>query len=74
MKRVRAAGWRVGNLDSTVVLERPKLGARKGEICERLAELLGTEAVNVKGKTHEGVDAVGRGEAIEAYAVVLLIG
>lgn len=73
MRRVRAAGYRVGNLDATVVLERPKLGPRKEEIRARLAELLGTDAVNVKGKTHEGLDAVGRGKAIEAHAVVLIV-
>ena len=73
MRRVRSAGYVVGNLDATVILERPKLGARKGEIRSRLVGMLGTESVNLKGKTHEGVDAVGSGRAIEAHAVVLLI-
>ncbi len=74
VKRAAAAGWYVANLDSTVVLERPKLGARKGEIRRRIAELLGVDesCVNVKGKTHEGLDAIGQGLAIEAHAVVLL--
>lgn len=71
----REKGWRVGNLDATVVLERPRLGDRRVLIRENLARLLGVDesAVNVKGKTGEGVDAVGEGRAIEAHAVVLLI-
>ena len=73
MFRVRDAGYLVGNLDATVILERPMLGPRKLEIRENLQAMLGTDAVNVKGKTHEGVDAVGRGAAIEAHAVVLLL-
>ena len=67
-------GWRVANADVTVVLERPKLAPYVGAIRERLASVLGLELgqVSVKGKTNEGVDAVGRGEAIAAHAVVLL--
>jgi 2-C-methyl-D-erythritol 2,4-cyclodiphosphate synthase len=73
--RVRSAGWEVGNVDATVVLERPKLSARKDEVRARIAGLIGIEPgrVNIKGKTHEGVDAVGEGRAIEAHAVVLLV-
>ena len=73
-RRVRHRGYRVGNLDCTVIAERPKLGPAKDRIRARLAELLGidAESVNVKGKTHERVDAVGEGRAIEAHAVVLL--
>ncbi len=72
--RMTAAGYAVGNLDVTVICERPKLGARRDEIIANLAELLGCDAsrVNVKGKTHEGVDAVGEGRAVEVHAVVLL--
>lgn len=74
LRLVHARGYVVANLDTTVVLESPKLGARKMEIRARIAEILGVDpdAVNVKGKTHEGVDAVGQGRAIEAHAVVLL--
>lgn len=74
VRRVRGAGYEVGNLDATVILERPKLGPRKKEIRANLARLLGVpvERVNIKGKTHEKVDAVGEGRAIEAHAVVLL--
>lgn len=69
------AGWRVGNVDATVVLERPKIGERKDEVRASVARILKIEAgrVNVKGKTHERVDAVGEGRAIEAHAVVLLV-
>lgn len=75
VRRVTAAGWKVGNLDATVVLERPKLSPVKERIRENLARLLGVgvERVNVKGKTHEGVDALGEGRAVEAHVVVLLV-
>jgi 2-C-methyl-D-erythritol 2,4-cyclodiphosphate synthase len=57
-----------------VVLERPKLGAYREQIADRLAGVLGVDrdAVGVKAKTNEGVDAIGRGEAIAAHAVALL--
>ena len=68
-------GWRVGNLDCTVHAERPKLSTFKTPIAARLAELLGVDpdAVNVKAKSGEAVGPVGRGEAITADAVVLLV-
>ncbi len=72
----RDAGWSVGNLDATVILERPKLGSSKGAIREAIATSLGCEVsrVNIKGKTGESVGPVGEGRAIEAHAVVLLVG
>lgn len=75
VRRMTVAGWRIENLDATVVAELPKIGPAKDAIRARLAGLLGVDpgVVNVKGKTHEGVDAVGRREAIEAHAVVLLV-
>lgn len=74
-RRVEEAGFEVGNLDATVILEQPKLGPRKKELRRRLATLLAVDPdrVNLKGKTHEKVDAVGEGRAIEVHAVVLLI-
>ncbi len=71
---VKARGWVVFNADVTVILERPKLAPHLPEIRQRVATALGVaiDAVSVKGKTNEGVDAVGRGEAIAAHAVVLL--
>lgn len=74
IEHAHRAGWRVANADVTVVLERPRLADLKGAIRANLAQLLAVEVsrVNVKGKTHEGVDAVGEGRAVEVYAVVLL--
>ena len=68
-------GWRVSNADVTVVLEHPKLLPHIERIRVRLAGVLqiGLDGINVKGKTNEGVDAVGRGEAIGAHAVVMLV-
>jgi 2-C-methyl-D-erythritol 2,4-cyclodiphosphate synthase len=72
---VRERGWQVSSVDATVVLERPKLAPHIAEIRKRLAAGLGisVEHVSVKAKTNEGVDAVGRGEAIAAHAVAVLI-
>lgn len=71
---VHAAGFRVVNLDVVVILERPKIGPYIDKIRVELARALQIlpERVSVKGKTNEGVDAVGRGEAIAAHAVALL--
>jgi len=73
---VHAAGLAVSSVDVTVVLERPKLAPQVSAIVERLARALGVEPdrVSVKAKTNEGVDAVGRGEAIVAHAVAVLVG
>jgi 2-C-methyl-D-erythritol 4-phosphate cytidylyltransferase/2-C-methyl-D-erythritol 2,4-cyclodiphosphate synthase len=72
---VGGSGWTIENVDVVVVLERPKLGPRRREIEESLATALGVDAahVSVKAKTNEGQDAVGRGEAIAAQAVALLV-
>ena len=72
---VRGLGWSVASADVTVILEKPKLAPFIGEIRSRLAAVLGIsgDAVSVKGKTNEGVDAVGRGEAIAAHAVAVLV-
>jgi 2-C-methyl-D-erythritol 2,4-cyclodiphosphate synthase len=71
---VWAKGFEIGNLDVTVVLERPKIKDLADQIRNRMAEALRIDVtrVSVKGKTNEGVDAVGRGEAIAAHAVALL--
>ena len=72
--RMRTAGYTVVNLDVTVICERPKLGNKRDAIMANLASRLGCDAsaVNVKGKTHEQVDAVGEGRAVEVHAVILL--
>jgi 2-C-methyl-D-erythritol 4-phosphate cytidylyltransferase / 2-C-methyl-D-erythritol 2,4-cyclodiphosphate synthase len=71
---VRAAGFRLVNVDATVIAERPKLGPHRGAIVASLAAALGlpASAVSVKAKTNEGVDATGCGAAIAVHAVVLL--
>jgi 2-C-methyl-D-erythritol 4-phosphate cytidylyltransferase/2-C-methyl-D-erythritol 2,4-cyclodiphosphate synthase len=71
---VRQAGFEIVNLDVVVILERPKIAGHIEEIRERLAGALAVpvDRVSVKGKTNEGIDAVGRGEAIAAHAVALL--
>ena len=73
--RMAAEGFRVGNLDCTVILQRPKLGPHKPAIRANLAELLGCEVsqVNLKAKTHEGVDALGENRAVACHAVVVLV-
>jgi 2-C-methyl-D-erythritol 2,4-cyclodiphosphate synthase len=68
------AGWGIANIDATVSTERPRLAPYIEHMRERIAEIAGLSAgqVNVKAKTGEGLDAVGRGEAMKAQAVVLL--
>jgi 2-C-methyl-D-erythritol 2,4-cyclodiphosphate synthase len=67
-------GWRVVNLDATVMLEQPRLRPYVDEMRENLAQALNVEpgCVSVKAKTGEGLDAVGRGEAVTVQAVILL--
>jgi 2-C-methyl-D-erythritol 4-phosphate cytidylyltransferase/2-C-methyl-D-erythritol 2,4-cyclodiphosphate synthase len=67
-------GFTVESTDVVVILERPKLAPHIGAIAERLAGALGIEPgrVSVKGKTNEGMDATGRGEAIAVHAVAVL--
>jgi 2-C-methyl-D-erythritol 4-phosphate cytidylyltransferase / 2-C-methyl-D-erythritol 2,4-cyclodiphosphate synthase len=70
----REAGQSVANVDVTVILEAPKIREHVNAMRQTIAAALGIDVacVSVKGKTNEGVDAVGRGEAIAAHAVVLL--
>lgn len=73
-RRVREAGHQIGNIDSTVVAQAPKLmpyiGAMRQQIATALA--LSVEQINVKAKTAEKMGPVGLGQAIEARAIVLL--
>lgn len=71
---MKEAGYTVANLDSTVHLERPKLRPFIDEIRRQLADAIEVEinCVSVKAKTGEGVDAVGKREAIRADCVILL--
>ena len=67
-------GWAVENVDVVVILERPKLAKYRQAMEASLSSALGVDAdcVSIKAKTNEGVDAVGRGEAIATHAVALL--
>ncbi len=73
--RIRAAGFEIVNIDSTVVAQAPKLAPHIAAMRERLAGALGLAAdqVNVKAKTAEQMGPVGEGRAIEARAVCLLV-
>jgi 2-C-methyl-D-erythritol 2,4-cyclodiphosphate synthase len=68
---VQAEGWSVGNVDTTVVLEAPKLAPYKPAMEARLTEVVGTP-VSVKAKRAEGLGALGRGEGVACFAVALL--
>ncbi|QHE85729.1 2-C-methyl-D-erythritol 2,4-cyclodiphosphate synthase [Hydrogenophaga sp. BPS33] len=74
-RRVRAAGFEIGNVDSTVVAQAPKLAPHIGAMCEGIARTLGLalNQVNVKAKTAEKIGPVGQGLSIEARAAVLLV-
>ena len=69
-----AQGWRIGNIDSTLVAQSPKLAPHIPAMRVRIAEALGLDAaqVNVKAKTAEKLGPVGQGLSLEARAVVLL--
>ncbi|MDR2325154.1 MAG: 2-C-methyl-D-erythritol 2,4-cyclodiphosphate synthase [Acidovorax sp.] len=73
-RRVRAAGWEIGNVDSTVVAQAPKLAPHIPAMRERIAQALGValDQVNVKAKTAEKLGPVGQLQAMEARAAALL--
>lgn len=68
---VQSDGWSIGNVDTTVVLEAPKLAPYKAAMEERLAGVVGAP-VSVKAKRAEGLGALGRGEGAACFAVALL--
>lgn len=74
-RRVREAGFEIGNIDSTVIAQAPKLAPHIAAMCEGIARTLGlaTGQVNVKAKTAEKIGPVGQGLSIEARAVALLV-
>lgn len=65
-------GFRMLSVDVTLILEKPRFSTYKLAVHENIRKLLGTEAVTVKARTHEGVDAVGENRAVSCHAVVLL--
>ncbi|CAM6083215.1 unnamed protein product [Calypogeia fissa] len=75
VRRMHEAGYVVGNLDATLILQRPKLSPHKEAIRANLCELLQAHpsVVNLKAKTHEKVDSLGENRSVAAHTVVLLI-
>lgn len=75
VKRMHEAGYELGNLDATLILQRPKLSPHKETIRANLCELLDVDpaTVNIKAKTHEKVDSLGENRSIAAHTVVLLM-
>ena len=74
VKELSKAGIRIGNVDVTVVAEEPKLLLHREAMAANIARVLGIDVsrVSIKATTNEGLDAVGRGEAIAAHAVTLV--
>lgn len=71
---LRDYGWKIGNVDATIIAQRPKIAPFTGQMVANIAADLGLDSrhVNVKGKTNEALGYLGRGEAIEAQAVALI--
>lgn len=71
---VREQGYRVGNVDITVVCESPKIGPHASAMARRLGEAIGVPPgdVSVKGKSNEGLGWIGRGEGIAVHAVAIV--
>lgn len=74
-KTMHDAGYLINNLDVTVICEKPKISPHKKTMIANLAHRLDCDEsqVNIKGKTHEQVDAIGEGRAVEVHVVVLLV-
>jgi 2-C-methyl-D-erythritol 2,4-cyclodiphosphate synthase len=74
LERVRESGYAIGNIDATIIAQRPKLAAHIPKMRERLAQVMACDlsAVNIKATTTEKLGFTGRGEGIAALAVVLL--
>jgi 2-C-methyl-D-erythritol 2,4-cyclodiphosphate synthase len=75
MRRVRAAGFELGNIDCTVIAQAPKLASHIPAMQARIAQALGVQAdqINVKAKTAEHLGPVGQGQSMEAQAIALLM-
>lgn len=67
-------GYKLGNIDSVIITEKPVLSKYYKQIIDSIASITGLSAsfISVKAKTNEGLDSIGKGEAIAAYAVVML--
>lgn len=75
MGRVRAAGWRVGNVDATIVCQSPRIAPHAAAMAAHIGADLGVaaDAISIKGKTAEGLGFAGRREGIAVQAVALLL-
>ncbi|GKV23170.1 hypothetical protein SLEP1_g32933 [Rubroshorea leprosula] len=75
VRLMHEAGYEIGNLDATLILQRPKLSPHKEAIRANLSVLLGADPsiVNLKAKTHEKVDSLGENRSIAAHTVILLM-
>ena len=75
MDELKLAGWRVNNVDCTVICEKPKLRPYIADIRSRLSMLLECDqgAISVKGKTNEGLDAIGAGQGLAVHAVASIV-
>ena len=73
-KLIRDRGWQIGNIDSTIIAQAPKMAPHISQMIEHLSKALqvGSEQINVKAKTAEKMVPVGLGQSIEARAVALL--
>lgn len=74
-KRVKATGYQIGNIDATIIAQRPKMAPHIAQMCANVAADLGVHVsqVNIKAKTNEKMGYLGREEGINADAVALLI-
>ena len=68
------AGYEISNIDITIICERPKISPHKSQMVTNIAKTLqcNVSQINLKGKTHEQVDAVGEGRAVEVHVVALI--
>eukprot|EP00850_Spirogloea_muscicola_P001440 SM000005S17237 [mRNA] locus=s5:987180:987741:- [translate_table: standard] len=75
VRRMEEAGYMIGNLDATIILQRPKLSPHKDAIKAIMCDLLGVSpaVMNIKAKTHEKVDSLGENRSIACHTVVLLM-
>jgi 2-C-methyl-D-erythritol 2,4-cyclodiphosphate synthase len=72
---MREEGYEIGNIDCTIIAQRPKISPHKPAIKANLCKMLGCDesAVNVKAKTHEKVDSLGENRSIACHTVVMLM-
>lgn len=75
VEKMQQAGYSLGNIDITIILQKPKLSPHKDTMRQNLATLLNVDPgqVNVKGKTHEKVDSLGENKSIACHVVALLM-